>query len=657
MNDNIYDENNLNVENGTSQNTNENANDGYEVEELLPEGMEVTEGSEVTEVSRVPEITEATEVSEVTEGTAAASPQSEVVAHDTRYDKYASPAGAGLTFNGRRANFNPYTGERLNASYEQPATAATDASHSAAAGSTAYSAASDASRSAATGNTAYSAAADASRSAATGNAAYSAVPGYAPAAARSEEYTERSASHSATPEFTYGSGAPVQVETPQSTYVSSYGTIYKGKDSETGRKKRRMPAWLKVLLSAAAFGIIAAAVFIGTNKLYDKLTPSDTPTVNQDSASGKRNIINPVGKNSDDSSDNTDASVSQVKKGDNDGAVASAQILTGNESTYTDVSAVVENSLPSIVQINCTFNTQSFFGTYRSTGAGSGIIIGQTDTELMIATNNHVVENALDVKVTFNDGTDAEAVVKGTDASADLAVVAVDISELSNDTINNIKVAIIGDSDNVKVGQMAIAIGNALGYGTSTTVGYISAKDREVEVDGRKMTLLQTDAAINPGNSGGALPNIKGDVIGINNVKYASAEVEGMGFAIPISRAVDILNELASREVLKDNEKGYLGVKMQTVTSDFATAYGWPEGVYVNTVMEGSAAEKAGILSGDIITKLNGITVQTTTDLRNEITSYKVGTEVTITLQRLNRGRFTEMEVKVTLGANPEYSD
>ena len=440
-------------------------------------------------------------------------------------------------------------------------------------------------------------------------------------------------------EYTYGSGAPTAVA--GNTYTSSYGTTFRYDPSTAERKKSHMPSWLKVILSAAAFGIIAAAVFIGINFAYDQLVPETTPAVTEESASKDHKIIN---------------NSTTVKKEESDNTVASTQILTGNEVNVTDVSAVVENAMPSIVQINCTFNTQSFFGTYQSTGAGSGIIIGQNDDELLIATNNHVVENALDVKVTFNDDTDAEGYIKGTDAYADLAVVAVDLSKLDQTTIDNIKVATIGDSDSVKVGQMAIAIGNALGYGTSTTVGYISAKDREVDVDGKTMTLLQTDAAINPGNSGGALLNIKGEVIGINSVKYASSSVEGMGFAIPISRAVDILNDLATREALKDEEKGYLGVHMSTVTSDFANAYGWPTGVYVNDVVEGSAAEDAGILSGDIITEINGKAVQTSTDLRNEITSYKAGTTVKIVLYRLNRGRFSEVELDVTLGSNPEYN-
>ncbi|MCR5322093.1 MAG: trypsin-like peptidase domain-containing protein [Lachnospiraceae bacterium] len=556
---------------------------------------------------------------------------------DTRYDKYAAPSAGlnGTTFNGRKANFNPYTGEPLTDNGEAGVNNGPACTNNQVADTSAFG----------TGHNAYYVS-DMSSS----------NPGHASEASQQ-------ASGSASPEFTYGSGAPTDVI--QSSYISSYGTVYRSDGSGSGpaKPKKHMPGWLKVVLGSVAFGVIAAAVFIGTNKLYDSLSAQNTPTVNEESASNKHNIINKSSNNTDeaevgsDTSDSNTITGSTVKKGSSNDAVASTQILTGNEVNYTDVSAVVENCMPSIVQINCTFNTQSFFGTYKTAGAGSGIIIGQTDSELLIATNNHVVENALDVKVTFDDNTDAEAYVKGTDAYADLAVVAVDISSLGKDTLKNIKVAVIGDSDSVKVGQMAIAIGNALGYGTSTTVGYISAKDREVDVDGKKMTLLQTDAAINPGNSGGALLNIKGEVIGINSVKYASSDVEGMGFAIPISRAVDILNDLATREVLKDSEKGYLGVQMNTVTSDFANAYGWPTGVYVNTVLEGSAAEKSGILAGDIITKINSVTVQTTTDLRNEITSYKAGTTVKITLQRLSRGRFSEIELDVTLGANPEYSE
>ena len=446
-------------------------------------------------------------------------------------------------------------------------------------------------------------------------------------------------------DFTYGSGAFVEEETPVSSYItSSYGTTYRPADGPVPKAKKRMPGWLKVAFSAVAFGVIAAGVFIGTNFIYDSLKPSaGAPTVNEDTT---RNIG---------SSRSSDVIATPVKNNNTDGTIASTDLVSPSEVSYTDVSAVVDNSMPAIVQINCTFNTQSFFGTYQSAGAGSGIIIKQTDTELLIATNNHVVENATSIEVTFNDDSTAKAYTKGTDAYADLAVVAVDLSTLDDETLAAIKVATLGDSDNVKVGQMAIAIGNALGYGTSVTVGYISATEREVEVDNKTMTLLQTDAAINPGNSGGALLNIKGEVIGINSVKYASSSVEGMGFAIPISRAVDILENLGNREVLKDSEKGYMGIEMKTVSSEFAEAYNWPVGVYVNNVVEGSPAEDAGILSGDIITGINSTTVLTQTDLANEIASYKAGTTIMVTLQRLSRGRFKEVTVEVTLAARADY--
>ncbi|MBO4415095.1 MAG: trypsin-like peptidase domain-containing protein [Lachnospiraceae bacterium] len=621
MSENINENNNGYNENIISGNENVSAaGNGYEVEEIISD-----EAAEVKQPENI---------------------QTE----DTRYDKYAAPS-TGLNsnmLNGRKANFDPYTGEPLNTGSDTAATGSpasnTVVSSSAVSG-------------AAYGETTVSGPESSSSA-----ASYTVVSNSAASEAAESHQTihRESVSGPAEPQFTYGSGAPTDVI--QSSYTSSYGTIYRNSGSaDTAKPKKHLPGWLKVIFGAAAFGVIAAAVFIGTNKLYDRMNSSFTPAVNEESASNKRNIINRADNSNTDtdtgSTENGTYTGSTVKKGNSDNTVASTQILTGNEVNYTDVSAVVEAAMPAIVQINCTFNTQSFFGTYKSTGAGSGIIIGQTDSELLIATNNHVVENALDVKVTFDDDSEAEAYVKGTDAYADLAVVAVSTSSLDKETINNIKVAVIGDSDSVKVGQMAIAIGNALGYGTSTTVGYISAKDREVDVDGKTMTLLQTDAAINPGNSGGALLNIKGEVIGINSVKYASSEVEGMGFAIPISRAVDILNELATRETLKDNEKGYLGVQMSTVTSDFANSYGWPTGVYVNAVVENSAAEKAGILVGDIITQINSVNVQTSTDLRNEITSYKAGTTVKITLQRLSRGRFKEVELEVTLGVNPDYAD
>lgn len=431
--------------------------------------------------------------------------------------------------------------------------------------------------------------------------------------------------------YTYHSNAPIPGTAEYNPYA--YGNPYAPiQPPQKKRVKKPCPKWLATILLALLFGAVAAGVFLLTTNLYYKINPSAAPILSESSEQ--------TGAQGNSSSANV---------------VASTDIITNVDTTVTDVSATVEAVMPSIVSIECTFNTQSFFGMYETSGAGSGIILRKTDSELMIATNNHVVSNATSIKVCFCDGTYVSAVIKGTDSVADLAVISIMLNDIGEDTLKAIRVASLGNSDDIKVGQMAIAIGNAMGYGQSTTVGYISAKDREVTVDGNVMTLLQTDAAINPGNSGGALLNIRGEVIGINSVKYADSDVEGMGFAIPISRATDILDELSNREILSDAEKGYLGIYLQEVTATIAEAYHWPMGVYVADLIEGCAAEKAGILAGDIITAINGTKVLTSTDLKNCITSHRVGTTVQITLQRLIDGKFEEQTINVTLGSNPDY--
>ena len=433
------------------------------------------------------------------------------------------------------------------------------------------------------------------------------------------------------------------------SYASGYGYVPNGTvrapeyvytqipDVKESKKKRHMPVFLKVTLAAVLFGLVATGVFITTNELYYKLNPEAGP-----SSSASSGVISGIPTGSKNVKANT---------------VSSTNLITNVSTSATDVSAVVENSMPSIVSIDCTFINSSFFGTYESAGAGSGIILKKTDDELLVATNNHVVANSTSINVTFSDGSTAAAVIKGTDAAADLAVISIDLSTLSAETLSAIKVATLGDSDSIKVGQMVVAIGNAMGYGQSTTVGYVSAKDREVTVDGTVMTLLQTDAAINPGNSGGALLNLAGEVIGINSVKYADEDVEGMGFAIPISRALAILDELAAREILKDSEKGYLGVYIKDVTADMAAFYNIPVGAYVSDFVEGSPAKDAGIQVGDIITGVNGITISTSDDLKNAVTSYRAGTAVSITYYRLIDGVYTEYTSEVTLVVNPSYSE
>lgn len=352
-----------------------------------------------------------------------------------------------------------------------------------------------------------------------------------------------------------------------------------------------------------------------------------------------------------------DAKKTETQKDD-----AALTATSTSATSGSDVSQVVENVMPSIVAVNTTVTEaiQYWGQTYEeeSTGSGSGIIIGENGEELLIVTNNHVIEGEqAEVTVTFSNDATATATVKGADSGSDLAVLAIHKSELSSDTKNSIRIATLGDSNALQVGDMAIAIGNALGYGQSVTVGYISAKEREVAFDDGSMTLLQTDAAINPGNSGGALINTAGEVIGINSAKYASEEVEGMGYAIPISDAVPIINELMNREQLDVSEQGYLGIRGEDITEDKSSFYSMPEGIYVGEVVKGSPAEKAGLVAGNIITAIDGREVTTLETLQDVLTYTKAGTTLSITVQELKNGAYEEKTVEVTLGSKSENDD
>lgn len=409
-----------------------------------------------------------------------------------------------------------------------------------------------------------------------------------------------------------------------------------GQGQKNGKKKHS-GKFIKFIAKAACFGLIAGLGFFGLQKVVDVVDPGNATST----------IISAAG----DSNSNYKISYTQA-----------ASVKTKSKSAIT---SVVNSTLPSIVQINCksTQTASDFFGQQYNQeveGSGSGIIVSKTDKELLIATNNHVVEGATEITVTFADNTKAKAEVKGTDSTADLAVVSVDISSIKDSTLNKISVAKLGNSNNVKVGEMSIAIGNALGYGQSVTVGYISAKNRKVDVsDGdtsKSMSLLQTDAAINPGNSGGALLNVKGEVIGINSVKYSSTEVEGMGYAIPISKATPIIKELMSRQVLSSAEQGYLGVSGYDVTEEVSKYYNIPIGVYVKEVVSGGAADKAGLKAEDIITKVNDMDVTSITQLKDYVNSLKVGTKVQVTYARNTDGKYKKAKVTVTLGKNPQLS-
>ena len=339
--------------------------------------------------------------------------------------------------------------------------------------------------------------------------------------------------------------------------------------------------------------------------------------------------------------------------------VSNAKLTTSTSTVTSDVSDIVENTLPSIVSITnmSVQEVQNFFGgisQQESESAASGIIISQNDSELLVVTNNHVVEGSDTLTVTFNDGNSVEAQIKGTDSARDLAVVAVPLDKISDDTMNAIKVATLGDSDSLKVGEPAIAIGNALGYGQSVTTGIVSATGRTI--DGFDGEYIQTDAAINPGNSGGALLNANGEVIGINSAKINSSAVEGMGFAIPISDASDVIQNLMNKETrskVSDEERGYLGIKGYDVSEEGAQMYNMPTGVYVKEVMSGGGAEKAGLTKGSIITGFEGSSISGMSSLQEQLQYYKAGEEVTLTVQIPDKnGEYTEKDIKVTLGKN-----
>lgn len=338
---------------------------------------------------------------------------------------------------------------------------------------------------------------------------------------------------------------------------------------------------------------------------------------------------------------------------------------SGSSSGGSAVADVAENAMPSIVAITNTQTYQSnnwsyFFGggSQEVTGSGSGIIIGQNDTELLVLTNYHVIDGASSLKVTFIDDTAVDAQVKGTAESNDLAVIAVPLESLSSDTLNAIKIAKLGDSDSLRVGDEVIAIGNALGYGQSLTYGHVSALSRDVTIDNKTLTLLQTDAAINPGNSGGALLNLKGEVIGINSAKYSSEDVEGMGFAIPVSEAEDIINNLMTKETrtaVDDENASYLGISGADMNSTNAQMYDMPEGVYVYKITEDGPAAASDLKEKDIITAIEGTEVSSMSELKEQLTYFAGGTTVELTVQRLNDGEYEELTISVTLGYKKDY--
>lgn len=402
-----------------------------------------------------------------------------------------------------------------------------------------------------------------------------------------------------------------------------------GKGKE--RKKSKVGKAVGLVASAAVFGLVAGGVMVGVNTVANSYIASNVET--------KDNIV--IGNQTD-------------IKSDSESTAAPATNLSN-----MDVSTIVDKAMPSVVAIygKAEITQNSFFGTqsYEAQSSGSGIIVGKTDTELLVVTNNHVIADTDSLEVEFNDGTKATASVKGGDSDNDVAVVAIKLSDLSEDTLSKISIANIGDSNDIKVGQGVVAIGNALGYGQSVTVGYISALNREVKTEGgTSRNLLQTDAAINPGNSGGALLNMKGEVIGINSAKYSDTDVEGMGYAIPISAVKDLIAELSSKEtrtVVAEENQGYLGIQGKDIDEEMAKAYDMPQGIYVYKVVEGGAAASSDLKAKDIITKFDGQSVRSMESLKNMLTYYESGKTVDLTVQRLDEsGNYVEKTVTITLG-------
>lgn len=390
---------------------------------------------------------------------------------------------------------------------------------------------------------------------------------------------------------------------------------------------------VKFIALALTFGVLSSAAFQGTNYLFQKGSGSED-------ASGQKAELNradAVGTSSGSSEDRQGAS--------------------------SDVSSIAEEAMPSLVSITnkSVQEMQTLFGqsqAYESTSSGSGIIIGQTDTELLIVTNNHVISGAETLSAGFIDQSVAQAVVKGTDADHDIAVIAVNLNDISEETKEQIRVIEIGSSSELQVGQQVVAIGNALGYGQSVTTGIVSALDRDVTIEGVTNSLIQTDAAINPGNSGGALLNMSGQLVGINSAKFSDTTVEGMGYAIPVDNVADIMENLMNRtartEKTEENERGVLGIAGQDVTAEVSEAYDMPKGVYIVSVEKGSAAGKAGLKKGDIITKFDGTSVTGIQELKEELTYYKAGEEIEITYSSAQDGQYQEKTVSVTLGEKAE---
>ena len=421
----------------------------------------------------------------------------------------------------------------------------------------------------------------------------------------------------------------------------------KAEGKKTEKKRGTGRKLLSAILCGLLFGSAAAGAFAGVNSILKggteaALEPHETSeTVQAASAIGEK----------------TGTSITT--------AAYSASKETASQTL--DVSAIAEGAMPAMVSITnvSVQEVESYFGSFgfgrteteESTSSGTGIIIGQNETELLIVTNNHVIEDSTTLSVCFVDSEVCEAMVKGADPDNDLAVIAVKLADIKDETMTSIKIAVLGDSDSLKVGQQVVAIGNALGYGQSVTTGIVSALGRQISTTDAIM--IQTDAAINPGNSGGALLNMYGEVIGINSAKFSSTEVEGMGYAISITTALPIIEDLmnrTTREKVSDENASYLGVSGEEITSSISSAYGIPQGIYVTSVSSDSPLASLGITAKTVITHFDGIRVTSVSNLENRLKYYAAGEKVEMTLQVMEGGGYVEKTIEVTLGSLSEHN-
>ena len=425
--------------------------------------------------------------------------------------------------------------------------------------------------------------------------------------------------------------------------------------------------WKKVGIGAAVgitFGVLAAFTFAGVTRTINRFFPDRAGTLtrieaDKDDEEDGQESVSTEKEDKKETAKEADAKEKSVETT----LTKAVDETTGSGNAYLSVPELVKNNLPSVVSITNTSVTQlrDMWGNgireYENVSRGSGIIIGQTDEELLIATNSHVVNGANSITVGFVDSEIYDASIKGQDSDLDLAVIGVKVSDVKSSTLDEIRVAVIGDSDDLMVGEQVVAIGNAIGYGQSVTTGIISALDRDVPDDDEDIKFIQTDAAINPGNSGGALFNMKGELIGINSAKIMSTYVEGMGYAIPVNTANETIESFMnrkSRDKVDEDKAGYLGITGVSVDAQTSTMYGIPEGIYLQEISEDGPADKAGIHKGDIIKKFDGVSVSSISELRNKLDYYEAGEEVDLVISRQQDGEYIEKTVTVTLATRKD---